>query len=223
MLRDQHHSERVWLIKINVYRHCSVSINLVGPLELLYTWIAGALHQMEIPKAIINLTHAHAHTHKHSYAYTPTHTNPFPRQNSDPNPVTDLGRAINSTIIQPDMREQMIEKVLAVIDDECSVLCSRSQPTLFRSCHVSELSSFTWDRYVQEMERKSPILLRMLKRIVSHSDHRNEQKKADHHYPGICMCAAVILKERNREIVGVQTHISLALFSSRVQKNVRLV
>ena len=70
------------------------------------------------------------------------------------------------------------------------------------------------------MERKSPILLRLLKRIVSHSDHRNEQKRADYHNPGICMSTAVLLKERNREIVGVQTHISLALFTSRVHKDV---
>lgn len=70
------------------------------------------------------------------------------------------------------------------------------------------------------MERKSPILLRLLRRIVSHSDHRNEQKRADHHNPGISMSAAVLLKERNREIVGVQTHISLALFTSRVHKDV---
>ena len=56
-------------------------------------------------------------------------------------------------------------------------------------------------------------------RVVT-SDHRNEQKRADYHNPGICMSTAVLLKERNREIVGVQTHISLALFTSRVNKDV---
>ena len=71
------------------------------------------------------------------------------------------------------------------------------------------------------MEQKSPILLHLLKLIVGHSDHRNQQKRAEHHVPGICMTAAVMLKERNREIVGVQTHISLALFTSRVHKEVR--
>lgn len=99
-----------------------------------------------------------------------------------------------------------MDQVLTVID-ECSVLCSRAHPTPFRSCQVSELSAFTWDQYIQEMERKSPTLLRLLKKVACHSDHRNEQKKADRHTPGICMCVAVLLKERNREIVGVQTHI----------------
>ena len=34
------------------------------------------------------------------------------------------------------------------------------------------------------------------------------------------MSAAVLLKERNHEIVGVQTHLPLALFSSRVHRDV---
>ena len=127
---------------------------------------------------------------------------------------------VNTMLLYPELREQVIDRVLTIIDDECSVLCSRAQPTPFRSCQVSELSSFTWDQYIQEMERKSPTLLRLLKKVACHSDHRNEQKKADRHIPGICMCVAVLLKERNREIVGVQTHISLALFTSRVHKDV---
>lgn len=130
-------------------------------------------------------------------------------------------KVIADTVFQhPVLRERLINKVLAVVDDECSALCSRAQPTPFRSCKISELTSFSWSQYIHEMEKKSPILLQMLTKIASHSDHRNETKRADRHYPGICMSAAVLLKERNREIVGVQTHLSLALFSSRVHEDV---
>ena len=109
----------------------------------------------------------------------------------------------NNIFLHPELREQIIDEVFAIIDevfaiidDECSSLCSRAQPTPFRCCQISELPSFTWDRYIQEMERKSPILVRLLRRIVSHSDHRNEQKRTGHHNPGISMSAAVLLKER---------------------------
>ena len=46
--------------------------------------------------------------------------------------------------------------------------------------------------------------------------NRNQQKRGDAH----CMLMAILLKERNREMCGVQTLLSLILFSSRVQKQV---
>ena len=123
----------------------------------------------------------------------------------------------------PQLKEQLIDKVLDLIEGECSLLCSRSQRGPFRCAQVTELDTFNWEHYIHEMEQKSPILLRLLKLIVSHSDHRNQQKRAEHHVPGICITTAVMLKERNREMVGVQTHISLALFTSRVHKQVRKI
>lgn len=126
-----------------------------------------------------------------------------------------------SVFRHPHLKEQLINKVLDLIEGECALLCSRSQEGPFRRAQVTELDTFNWDRYIHEMEQKSPILLRLLRLIVGHSDHRNQQKRAEHHVPGICMTTAVMLKERNREMVGVQTHISLALFTSRVHKQVR--
>ena len=74
-----------------------------------------------------------------------------------------------TTFLHPGLKERLINRVLAIINDECSVLCSRSQPSAFRCTDISELTAFTWDRYIQEMEIKSPVLLRLLKLIVSHS------------------------------------------------------
>lgn len=71
---------------------------------------------------------------------------------------------------------------------------------------------------MDEMESKAPTLLQLLMHLVSHSDRRNDTKKGDHHYPAVCMSAAIILKE-NREMVGLPTYMSL-LFSSRAHKQV---
>lgn len=133
----------------------------------------------------------------------------------------NLETIAKSTFRHPDLKQQLINKVLELIDGECALLCSRSQPGPFRCAKITKLDTFTWDCYIHEMEQKSPILLRLLRLIVSHSDHRNQQKQAEHHVPGICMTTAIMLKERNREMVGVQTHISLALFTSQVNKQVR--
>ena len=85
------------------------------------------------------------------------------------------------------------------------------------------MENFSWDVFITELETKCPILHQILETVVSHSDHRNSQKKAEAHHPGICMVAAILLKERNREMVGVQSLLSLVLFNSRVHKNVSLL
>ena len=106
------------------------------------------------------------------------------------------------------------------IDEECAALCRRAEPTSFRKTPLEELQDFSWSKYIGEMEVKSPLLLKFLRMIVGRSDSRNGHKHGSSHFPGICMAVAVLLKERNREMVGVQIFISLVLFTSHVQKQV---
>ena len=58
----------------------------------------------------------------------------------------------------PRMKEQLINKVLDLIESECALLCSRSQQGPFQCAQVTELDTFNWDHYIHEMEQKSPIL-----------------------------------------------------------------
>ena len=120
------------------------------------------------------------------------------------------------------LREVVVHKVFSSIDDECTALCRRTEPTHFRKPPTEQLLHFNWSNYVSEMEAKSPLLLKLLRMIVSHSDSRNDHKYGDRHNPGICMAMAVLLKERNREMVSLQTYISLLLFTSNVQKQVSM-
>lgn len=55
---------------------------------------------------------------------------------------------------------------------------------------------------------------------MSHTDHRNDMKLGEIHQPAICMAVAILLKERNQEMVGLQTCVSLLLYISRAQKQV---
>ena len=114
----------------------------------------------------------------------------------------------------------MIKKVVTIVNDECLDLCRRSQPSLFRKSTPSDYLNFRWSNYSCELESRAPVIFELFKTIVSHGDKRNENKKGDVHLPAICMAVSVLLKERNREMVGVQTCISLLLYSSRAQKQV---
>ena len=76
---------------------------------------------------------------------------------------------------------------------------------------------------IRELESKAPTLLRVLSTICSQNDHCNQHKHSDVHHPGIFMSVATILKERNREMCGIQTLVSLLLFTSQVDKKVKYV
>ena len=54
-----------------------------------------------------------------------------------------------------------------------------------------------------ELEQNAPLLFTLLHSITVRNDHRNTAKTGTAHYPGICFAAAILLKERNREMCGL--------------------
>ena len=127
-----------------------------------------------------------------------------------------------AVLAHQDLCEIVVHKVFNSIDEECVALCRRADPTAFHKTPLEELQDFKWSKYIHvgEMEAKSPLLLKLLKMIVGRNDSRNDHKRGSSHFPGICMAAAVLLKKRNREMVGLQMFISLVFFTSHVEKQV---
>ena len=120
------------------------------------------------------------------------------------------------------LREELLIKVMNQVNEECAAICKRNVTTtsLFRRVSVDKFEKFSWDDCISELQSTCPTLLCILRNVVSSSDHRNVHKQSSSHHPGLCMAIAVILKERNREMCGVQTFLSLVLFNSHVQKKV---
>lgn len=127
--------------------------------------------------------------------------------------IPSVAKAVMS---HPQLREAVILNVLDRIDNECTQLCkATSPPSLFCQLPVSELDTFQWDKFIQELQAKAPLLLQVLCTVTSHNDHRNKSKRGIAHYPGICMAAAVILKERSQKMTGIQSLVSMILFAFR--------
>ena len=116
------------------------------------------------------------------------------------------------------VRESLIHLFLLAINEECNVLCQRSEKSLFRKMSVVQSLEFQWTPFVDELKAKSPLLYSILQSIVTRGDSRNTLKVGAAHNPAICMTAAVILKERNREMNGVQTLMSLLMYSCHCEK-----
>ena len=113
-------------------------------------------------------------------------------------------------------------KVLNIVSSESGVLCKRSPENRSCFCKVplETMEEFEWAKYITELQNKAPTLLRLISTIVQHNDHRNATKHSDHHHPRIYMAVAVLMKERNREMCGIQSLITLLLFRGQAQKKV---
>ena len=122
-----------------------------------------------------------------------------------------------------DLRELILVKVLHLVNEECATICRKTvgtdQASLFRRIPLATLEEFKWDACVKELETNCPFLYRLFTTVVKYSDHRNKVKCGSRHIPGVCTSIAALLKERNREMCGVQTYVSLVLFN-KVEKKV---
>ena len=125
---------------------------------------------------------------------------------------------VNELFSEDEIRKHIVDRVVTELDDECSQLCTHSKPAVFRQVPTTYMEEFKWTDFIQELQTRAPTLLRMLLKIVSHSDLRNKKKCGECHFPGVCMAVAVLLKERNKHMVGVQSLLSMIMFSARVDK-----
>lgn len=82
------------------------------------------------------------------------------------------------------------------------------------------MASFKWDELMDELRSNSPLLLKVLTSVAVRNDHRNKKKVGSAHYPGIATAAAVLLKERNCHVSGVQSLVSMLMYSSHCEKQV---
>ena len=121
-----------------------------------------------------------------------------------------------------DVKEALLSIFTDTISDECKTLC-RNLPdhiSQFRSIPVTKLVEFTWVGLIEELEAKAPTLVHLITAIVSHRDHLNKSKVGTAHYPGICAVAALLLKERNREMCGLQSLVSVMMYLCHCEKQV---
>lgn len=118
------------------------------------------------------------------------------------------------------LRDEVFLQFCNLVNNECSKLCQRRNQSTFRKLPVSDYVAFQWEQFIDELRSKAPTLLQLFRTISSPNDHRNKHKSGSAHYPSIVMATAILLKERNKEMCGVQSLISLLLFASHADKQV---
>ena len=119
------------------------------------------------------------------------------------------------------LRETVCAYQSKILSDEFSSLCQKKgEVSIFRKISVTTMASNMWKVFISELESKAPTLLHLLTTLVSFNDRRNVSKVGTSHYPSICTAVAVLLKERNREMCGLQSLVSALLYSCHSEKQV---
>ena len=129
-----------------------------------------------------------------------------------------------ATFAHNGLREELLLKVMDLVNEEVDALCRKEKenesPSPFRHIPVLDFESFSLKDCTRQLQEKSPFLYRLIISLVQRNDHRNKSKRGDSHIPGICTAVAILLKERNQHMCGMQTYLSLVLYTSRVPKKV---
>ena len=77
-----------------------------------------------------------------------------------------------------------------MIRNELHTLCSPAAKSILGSQSLSDLSDFTWERLIKELEMHAPVLLSILRdATVTRTERPNREAI-------IGMCAALLLKHR---------------------------
>lgn len=130
-----------------------------------------------------------------------------------------LPSVAEAIVKQTELADMIFQLFLDRIQSECTHINRRTTPVSpFLRVDADKCATFQWKTFIDDLSLKAPTLLHVLSSIVSYSDHRNKKANSAHH-PGLCMTVAILLKERNREICGVHSLLSL-LYSSHVDKQV---
>lgn len=120
----------------------------------------------------------------------------------------------------PAVKDEVFNSILRSIVDECQVLCQKTPQSQFRHMSVKEIEEFKWESLVKELQTKSPLLLKILTAVVVRIDSRYAPKSQIVHHPAIVTAIAVLLKERNREMSGVQSINSCLMYACHCEKQV---
>ena len=91
-------------------------------------------------------------------------------------------------------------------------MCSKRINSVLHNKSAAILRQFTWDSLMKELAQHAPTLLHVLKGCTLTSRKKENQDAT------ICLCAAILLRFRNRNMNLLQRILSLILYAGHSAK-----
>lgn len=137
--------------------------------------------------------------------------------------ITGVGQDIASALLSTKLRDSILVFLLEILSSECSALCQTGDSSsIFRRISITALKGHWWENFITELSSKAPTLLHILLTLVSFNDQRNSNKVGAAHYPGVCTAVAILLKERNKNMSGLQSLVSALMYACHCEKQVNM-
>ena len=108
----------------------------------------------------------------------------------------------------------IIKKVALMVQSEIKLMCNFQ--SVLKSKSSDDLKHFKWEMIFDELQKKAPVFLCFM---MSATKTRNPRSNR---IPVICMCTAILLKYRFKQLNLVQKVISLLLYSGNCSKEVSI-
>ena len=133
----------------------------------------------------------------------------------------DIPSTTSAIMEMKELKEAIYNHYMQTLTNECINLCSTADDSLFRNIPVTAMAKYSWSDFMKELQSKAPTLLLTLLTLVSFNDHRNTKKLGTSHFPGVCSAVAILLKERSKNMCGLQSLVSVIMYSCHCEKQVR--
>ena len=121
----------------------------------------------------------------------------------------------STTTATPNPAVRATEVLLAKIEQECSELCRRGQPSELRKNDFIAMSTFDWQKITAEMAGRSPTLLDVL--LAAMGSSKEDLKNIS---PRIGTCYAILMQSRNHEMSLVQRINTTLMTNGNAKKQV---
>ena len=113
------------------------------------------------------------------------------------------------------LKNQVIYILLQGLDKACTKLCVKKGGSILRNKTYPGMIEFEWDLLLREMSDRCPFLRDVLVTVAKCAN------KSRNHIPPICLCYAILLQQRNRDLNLVQRINTILLSEGNAKKQVR--
>lgn len=107
----------------------------------------------------------------------------------------------------------MVSKILQQLDSDCTELCKKNNPSILRQKGFEDMVNLDWNKVLQEMSSRCPVLFEVMKTVVKKQNLQN-------HVAPLCMCYGILFQKRNHELSLIQRVNTILLAEGNAKKQV---
>lgn len=113
----------------------------------------------------------------------------------------------------PSLKMLFQAKMLQELDEHCTELCKKKNPSVLRKNQYPDMVTFDWKAVLLEISKRCPLLLDVMATIVGSSTKPNV-------IPVVGLCYSILMQKRNHDLSLIQRINTILLSEGGAKKQV---